>query len=319
MATWTRVSVALAALLGIAACGGDESRPKASAATLVGDQVPVIQYLRLEPTEPVAGDAIYASVKARDPDGDNVEIRYDWEVGGVPVSETGPTITLGPVPKGTQIEVTATASDGLHTSEPARGSVEVRNQRPRLTEVHIEPWDKVALGETLVVRADGIDPDGDALRFDFAWEVNGEPVDESGTSFATASLTAGDWVQARVTANDGASDSDRIATARVRVVGANPEIVSAPSGFASDGVYRYRVEVVHPDGDRSLRFELRTAPEGMKVDAISGEITWTPRADQVGEHPVEVAVRDSKDAVTVQSFSLNVGAAGGVPAKQAPR
>jgi len=314
-----RVPALLAALVGVAACGGEEPRATASAPALAGAQAPVIQYLRVEPSEPVAGDSLYASVKARDPDGDAVEIRYDWEIGGVPASETGPTITLGPVPKGTQITVTATASDGLHTSEPARGSVAVRNQRPRLTEVHIEPWERVPRGGSLEVRADGVDPDGDTLSFDYAWQVNGEPVEASGTSFSTASLSAGDEVQVIATANDGSMDSDRIASARVRVVGSNPEIVSSPSGFASDGVYRYRVEVVHPDGDRSLRFELRTAPEGMKVDPVTGEITWKPRPDQVGEHPVAVAVRDSRDAVTVQAFSLKVGAPAGGPASPAPR
>jgi hypothetical protein len=316
MATRTRLPVALVALAGVAACGGEEPRTGALDAAVVGAQPPVIQYLRLEPAEPVAGDAIYASVKARDPDGDEVSIRYDWEIGGVPASESGPTITLGAVSKGTRVVVTATASDGVRTSDPASGSVTVRNRRPRLSEVRIEPWDKVALGETLAVRAGGVDPDGDELHFAYSWEVNGETVDDSGDSFSTASLAPGDWVQVHVTANDGDSDSDPIASARVRVVGSNPQIVSEPSGFASDGVYRYKVEVVHPDGDRSLRFELRSAPDGMTVDPISGQITWTPRSDQLGEHLVEVAVQDSKEAVTVQAFSLNVGAGSGAPANQ---
>jgi len=97
--------------------------------------------------EPVAGDVLRAVVRARDPDGEAVEVTFDWEVGGLPRGETGPEIEVPRVRKGTPIEVTATASDGFAESEPARRAVRVRNQRPKLSQARIEPWETVDVGE----------------------------------------------------------------------------------------------------------------------------------------------------------------------------
>ncbi len=110
----------------------------------------------------------------------------------------------------------------------------------------------------------------------------------------------------RARALDGEDASDPIDSAAVRVVGANPEIVSSPGGWSEDGTFRYRVEVVHPDGDRRIRFSLRSGPDGMVVDPISGEVQWAPVPAQLGDFPVAVAVEDSRGAVTVQAFELTV-------------
>jgi hypothetical protein len=220
------------------------------------------------------------------------------------------------VRKGTIIEVTATATDGLRTSDPAHTSVRVRNRRPRLNIVHIRPWDRIALGQTLVARAEGADPDGDPLRYEFEWRVNGDPIQHHDTAYSTAGLSPGDLVEVRATALDGEDASDPIASAAVRVVGSNPEIVSNPSGFSGDGTFRYQVEVVHPDGDRNLRYSLKAAPEGMQVDLLTGAVTWAPRNDQLGDFPVAIAVEDAQGAVTVQEFELQVGGAS-MPANQA--
>jgi hypothetical protein len=132
-------------------------------------------------------------------------------------------------------------------------------------------------------------------------------------------LALGDVVHARVVASDGESESDPIDTARVRVVGANPKIVSAPSGLSTDGTFRYTVEVEQPHGDGNLRLRLRTAPEGMWLNPASGEIAWRPEPGQTGVHPVEVEVKDSRGAVTVQAFSVSVGRDVRSPAPPADR
>jgi hypothetical protein len=120
-----------------------------------------------------------------------------------------------------------------------------------------------------------------------------------------------------VFASDGASESDPIDTARVRVVGANPKIVSAPSGFSTDGIFRYTVEVERLHGKGELRFRLRTAPEGMWVNPVSGEITWRSEPGQTGVYPVEVEVKDPGGAVIVQAFSVTVGKGAPIPAPPA--
>jgi len=306
MANLARITLAATALGALFACGSGEPLPQSEADTAGVNRRPSIQYLRVEPAEPIDGDVLHADVKTRDPDGDRVEVVFDWVVGGVPAATSGPTLTLSGASKGTLIEVTATAHDDLMESEPAQVSLRVRNRRPRLNQARIEPWEAVAAGDSLAITAEGSDPDGDELEYDFQWTVNGEPIEAEGPSLSTASLAIGDWVQARVRASDGESESDPVDTARVRVVGGNPQIVSSPGEFSSDGVFRYTVVAEHPDGDRALRYELREAPEGMWVNPVSGEITWRPTRGQVGEHEVAVAVKDSHGAVTVQAFSLKV-------------
>jgi hypothetical protein len=312
-------AVLIAAAWGVA-CGSDDASPQALDRRGGANQPPRIEQLRLEPAQPVPGDVVRAVAQARDPDGEAVEVRFDWEVGGLARSETGPELEVPRVRKGTRIEVTATASDGLADSEPARAAVEVRNQRPTLTQARIEPWKTVGLGDSLSVRAAGTDPDGDPLTLHYRWHVNGRPIAAEGDSLSTAGLVAGDLVYARVFASDGASESDPIDTARVRVVAATPKIVSAPGGFSADGTFRYTVEVEEPQRDGDIRFRLRTAPEGMRVNPFSGEIVWRPKPGQTGIHPVEVEVKDSGGAVVVQSFQVTVakGDPPASPAQQEP-
>jgi hypothetical protein len=223
------------------------------------------------------------------------------------------------VRKGTRIEVVATADDGLASSAPARVAIRVRNRRPTLTEARIEPWETVDRGESLRVRADGTDPDGDLLEYRYRWRVNDEPIEAEGAELPTAEMSPGDVVHARVVASDGESESDPIDTARVRVVGSNPKIVSVPSGFSKDGTFRYTVEVEHAHGTGGLRFRLRKGPDGMWVNPVSGEVTWRPEPGQHGVHPVEVEVKDSRGTVTVQAFNVSVGESAEIPSPPANR
>jgi hypothetical protein len=304
-----RISEGAAALLVaaaaavLAACGSDEPATAVAGA----NHPPEIRELRLLPERPVAGDRLRAEVAVRDQDGDPVETRFAWTVDGAPRDESGAELVLTSARRGAVVEVAAVASDGLRESDPSRASVTVANRAPTLDSVRIEPWEKVAPGQQLSVSAAGSDPDGDPVDYEFQWRVNGAPIDHAGTELATDDLASGDLVVVRAWARDGDAKSAPIESAAVRVVGANPEIVSTPAGYDGRGTFRYRVEAVHPDGDRSLRFALREAPEGMRVDPLRGEVSWTPRSDQTGTFTVAVAVEDSRGAVTVQEFDLVVG------------
>ena len=66
--------------------------------------------------------------------------------------------------------------------------------------------------------------------------------------------------------------------------------------------------------DAPLRFELETAPQGMRIGAQSGEIRWTPAVDQTGLHPVRVVVDDLKGGRVSHAFEVEVGGVGAAPA-----
>ncbi|TWU37529.1 tRNA nuclease WapA precursor [Novipirellula aureliae] len=69
--------------------------------------------------------------------------------------------------------------------------------------------------------------------------------------------------------------------------------------------YRYQVQAVDADND-SLIYSIPEPPEGMRIDSKSGIVTWQPRADQVGKHPVTVQVDDGRGGIAEQEFIICV-------------
>jgi hypothetical protein len=50
-------------------------------------------------------------------------------------------------------------------------------------------------------------------------------------------------------------------------------------------------------------------PDGMAVDPSSGELSWTPTADQIGEHRVSLVASNSAASAT-QDFVITVEGSG---------
>jgi hypothetical protein len=277
---------------------------------------PVIESVRLLPAEPAPGDVVQAVVRASDADGDKVGLSFEWSVEGRARPESAGELALTGVGPGSFVEVKVTASDGQeHRSESAR--VRVRNRRPVITGLGLEPSGTVPRGETLRARAAARDPDGDDVEVRFEWRVNGRLAEGQGDSLSTAALVPGDEVQVRALAGDGEHDGLALESSVVRVVNGAPVIRSQPSGLSADGIFRYRLDVVDPDDDGPLRFTLRRGPEGMEIDRVAGELSWRPGAAQAGRHPVVIAVEDTRGARSVQEFELDVGVEGQVPAAPA--
>ena len=45
---------------------------------------------------------------------------------------------------------------------------------------------------------------------------------------------------------------------------------------------------------------------GMTVDPNRGEVTWLPKPNQTGIHPVEIVVQNSGGTRSIQTFDLEV-------------
>ena len=92
-----------------------------------------------------------------------------------------------------------------------------------------------------------------------------------------------------------------------------PEMLSEPTYCAPIGaLYRYDVEAADPNGD-TLTYSLEYGPDGMTIDAVSGLITWTPTAAQVGQHDYRVIVEDGRGAGAGQTVMLYVPDADNTP------
>ena len=96
-------------------------------------------------------------------------------------------------------------------------------------------------------------------------------------------------------------------------VSAAPVIDSAPILAATVGAaYSYDVHATDANGD-ILTYSLTIAPVGMGINAITGQILWTPTEGQMGVNDVAVRVADPKALVATQSFTITVGQTAAAP------
>ena len=92
-----------------------------------------------------------------------------------------------------------------------------------------------------------------------------------------------------------------------------PEITSSPVlGADAEGLYRYDVGAVDPDGD-DLIFDLTLAPEGMSISENTGVIVWQPDVFDIGFNNVTVRVRDGRFGQDTQTFTIRVRSANVAP------
>jgi hypothetical protein len=88
-----------------------------------------------------------------------------------------------------------------------------------------------------------------------------------------------------------------------------PEILSSPVTSAIQEIlYRYDVIATDRDSD-PLDYALVTAPEGMMIDSVTGEIRWLPGRIQTGDFAVTVEVSDGNGGVAAQGYTVTVNPA----------
>lgn len=326
----------LAAGLGLLACGGEEA-PRSSGGAMgdgrpagiptapppsAANQAPVVDGLRIEPRDVMPGQDLRAIATASDPDGDPVRVSYTWLVNG---RERARGFNAGfrpeGVARGDRVEVLAVATDGTLESAPRRSSARVGNRAPFVQGVTLQPGEDVRPGDEVTALVEARDADGDSLRLEYTWLVNGREQRERGRSFSTERLRRGDRLAVRVVARDDADPSRPETSAELEMANRPPVITGVPKAVERDGVFTYAFEARDPDGDRGLRYRVSEAPEGFVVDPVLGTATWRPAASQAGSHTIEVAVADASGDESSIRFEVQVTAVvedgGGTPAKRA--
>jgi hypothetical protein len=293
------------------------------AAGKTANRPPVVDRVQLEPEEPVSGGRVRAVVTASDPDGGSVRLHYAWTLAGAPAGTDGPELALERARKGQELDVTVTASDGSAESAPVRARGEIGNRPPRLDGVALEPNEAIEVGARVKAVPDARDPDDDVVRYEVKWIVNEKAIPEEGLELDTKALHRGDRLQAEVRVSDGTSTSEAVRSPALEIANTAPKIVSTPELRFEGGVFQYAVKAKDTDGDRSLRYSLAKAPEGMSIDRLGGEIRWEPKTAQAGKHEIEVQVEDGHGGADVQTFVVTIGSEKGqaidapVPASRA--
>jgi len=311
-------ALAAAGALAFAACGDEPmaasgrsmSAPAAppAAASSRPNAPPRVTSLTIEPDDPRPGQVVQAHVSVADPDSDATTVRFTWRLNGELVAAHGPSLALPGVARDAKIEVEAVANDGRAESQPATATARVANSAPVVTDVHFDRANEIRAGDDVVAVVTAEDPDHDKIDFHYQWTVNGHVVDnDTENRLKTTDLKRGDTIGVRVVATDGEDESEGFEPQTLVLGNAAPQITSTPPPrMGDDGVYRYTVEASDPDRDRALRFSLGDAPEGAKIDPISGDLTWKPSFAQAGTHPIEVVVNDGHGGEAKQHFEVVV-------------
>lgn len=84
--------------------------------------------------------------------------------------------------------------------------------------------------------------------------------------------------------------------------GGLPTIEAPPRPLIMKGgeELKYTVKAAPGKGGAALTYKVEGAPDGLKIDARTGEITWTPQAAQTGGHIMTVTADDGADKVSAQ-------------------
>ncbi len=125
------------------------------------------------------------------------------------------------------------------------------NTPPRIESVRLEPRAPQP-GTPVRAHVQAVDPDGDAVRYRYHWEVNGRRVASRGASLMARDVEKGDVIEVIAIANDGHVDSAE-RRASVRVGNRAPRMVGvqlAPSPTVKLGAEVVAAaEARDPDGD----------------------------------------------------------------------
>jgi len=288
--------------------GASSSAPSAFSLSVESpgtNRPPIVRSAKIVPVPVVLNRSAMVQVEAEDPDGDPVAIRRQWLVNGKPIEgETGPSLTAKHLKRGDVLTVEVTPLDNLaagtpYVTEPAP----VGNTPPEVTRVVLDA-STVRVGGAVHAKAEGLDPDGDPLRYTFKWWRNSQPLfgGEDGTLQTTA-FARGDTIVAQATPYDTAGPGKPKYSEEVTISNSPPTITSVPPTVISEGRYEYAVAAVDADGD-PLTYLLQTAPSDMTIEATTGRIEWRITAQTTGTHRVRVRVEDGHEGNAFQEFDL---------------
>jgi RHS repeat-associated protein/uncharacterized repeat protein (TIGR01451 family) len=188
-------------------------------------------------------------------------------------------------------------------------NVPANNAPPGITS---QPSNTATVGEGYAYDVIASDADGDALSYTLQQFPNGMTVNATGeVRWTPASGQLGTHEIELVVADGRGGTATQTWPISVGSSGGGnrtPQITTAPGTNATAGsLYQYDVNATDADGD-TLVYSLVQAPAGMTIDTATGLVTWTPAA--AGTFAVGVRVDDGNGAGIVQTYALNVRAAG---------
>lgn len=161
------------------------------------NRAPIIESATVSPTQAATNDVVTVAVRAHDPDGDPIAIRYQWYVNTTGVAgqqhaipgETSASLDLSRPGHGDRDDllcVDMKVTDGTLTTSSLWCMLFVLDSAP-VASVALNTTTP-ATNETLTAVASATDADGDAVTFVYTWRRGGIVVRESATAATTDML-----------------------------------------------------------------------------------------------------------------------------------
>ncbi|MEJ2046007.1 MAG: putative Ig domain-containing protein, partial [Reinekea sp.] len=262
-----------------------------------------------QPTSPaIVGEQYSYNVVATDEDGDELTFTLQTGPQGMTLSSTG---ELRWTPTADQIgshSINIAVSDGVaqlsqsYTLEVV--TVEANNNAPEITS---QPTSPALVDKEYQYDVIATDADGDALTYTLSAAPDGMTLSATGALRWTPNADQVGSHPVAVSVSDGLVKTTQSYT--LEAIISNPDnnapVISSlpPSPAIAGEEYRYDVAATDADGD-TLTYVLADAPQGMSL-STSGELRWTPTADQIGTYSVTLSVSDGQIQVT-QTFVMDV-------------
>lgn len=250
--------------------------------------------LELTPKEPTRKSTVNLRPTGFDLSGAKIE----WLLNGRPITTLIPTQFNGADGgKGSTLQARAT----VQGREVWSDAVQIRNAPPEITGVRLLP-EVFKPGDTLSIEVEGTDPDGDPVTMLYEWSRNGSPAGRG--SAMEGPVRRGDDIAITVIPTDGeASGSPAMLTRRIQNM--PPMFVEHKNVNYSGTIWSYQAKAVDPDGD-TVRFSLASAPEGMKIDPLTGELLWDVPPAFKGAQDVTIAADDGHGGTSQYRLTINI-------------
>jgi len=301
------LAVGLLACASLIGCNRPVQDSGAGGSTVaIADSSLTVQEARLSPDPITRPGPVSVSLSTQDFGREGITFQYRWYVNGALVPREASThLSTESLKRGDVVVAEVTPIRGrtfgvVYKTSPAK----VDNSLPSVDRVGLPQH--ILAGDPIHVEFGVKDLDNDEVRSRFRWWKNQDMVAETEEPLLeTRGFVRGDSIRVAIVPRDGMGEGKEFLSAPVVVGNSIPHFTSSPIPIVEDGVYRYQVSAVDPDGDE-ITFELGHIHPGMSLNRMTGQLYWSIPSGLTGSHRIKIVAKDDQGGQVSQEFDLTL-------------